>query len=220
MKVDTSVCGYYPSHAIRCFDEEQYALDFINKGKFRMKTNISYRNIECANRKDVDEGNGAYKLYGEKVSGLVHPDPNVPTEWKTEYGEVSHQTTFTNAVYVLCCSVSDDLEMVKHKFGAYPVRINEPKKLAIMIDASLNTGPETFLVFGSLVQYNRNELLNVPDEEKHKLGDLAYIQKDPSFSDDQEFRYCLISMQRFSDDADEALYLDLKQPLRFAEPLW
>jgi len=89
-----------------------------------------------------------------------------------------------------------------------------------MIDRRINSGSKKYLICGSPVQYNRNKLIDVPEDQTYQLADLAYAQKDESFAAEREFRYCLIAFKSDPENADEAMFINIDESLDFAEPLW
>jgi hypothetical protein len=188
-----SVCGNFPSKLFRFFDKIEYAESFL-AGHIRCLRNHHYQAIECKNRRDQNEGSGFYLKEGLVTSVLVSPNLEEVAECRKETGNVKHHVSFGNAVFLLCTSGPDaDLAALRAKFGKYVVEINEPEKLAHDIDSELKKLGQRFLIDGQNVSYTRGGVFP-SDSNETLLTDLAYKQKDPRFSDEQEFRFCLIGM--------------------------
>ena len=222
MTNDSKVCGFYPERIIRCFDREEYALEFCNHGRFRMGANTFYKGIESESRKDKDEGRGDYRYFGRRTTSLVSRDPSIPTEWIEEDGEVEASVENGSPVYLFCCTVSDDMNYTTQKFGKFPVEISDPRQLAHFIDEYIQSQSERFLIDGQMVQYTRGELL-APGIDQTKACDLSYTQKGSTFREDQEFRYCAISTgpdRLWINNPPEFLPIDLNTNADFLSPLW
>jgi len=188
-----SVCGKFPSKLLRCFAEREHAESFLS-GHIRCMRNQHYQSIECQNRKDPHEGTGYYLKEGLVTSALISPNIDEAVEWRKERGNVKHHVSFGKAVFLLCTSCLDaDINFITKKFGKYVVEINEPETLAHDIDSELKKSGQHFLIDGQNVSYTRGGIFP-SDANEALLTDLAYKQKNSTFSDEREFRFCLIGM--------------------------
>lgn len=196
MKRKNRVCGLFPRSVYRCFEKEEYAVQFVEEGRFRVGSLERYKCIEDAARRDSTEGEGLYGLRGPVVSGRISVNADVPAEWISEVGIQQHHTQALNSVYLFCCAnLSADLEFLRRRFGRYVVKIVSPVVLAIEIDHALNgydgnSGP--FLVEGRDVEYNKGSLIT-DGRSAHELSDLSYAQKPADYRDEKEFRFCIMS---------------------------
>jgi hypothetical protein len=215
MKRKSRVCGAYPQTLYRCFTKKEYAVQFVEEGKFRVGLLKGYKIIECAARRDPTEGEGVYQRAGRVVAGRFSLDPKEEPVWTEEDGVQKHHTENLNSIFPFCCSnTSADLEKMKSLFGPYAVKIVSPVSLAIEMDYFLNgddgkSGP--FLVSGKDVEYNK-ELLIEDGRTPEELTDLAYTQKPAKFSEEKEFRFCLMALgEKYlqSNNSTDYLTIDL-----------
>ena len=171
-------------------------MQFVEQGTIRVGVLQTYKSIECAARRDATEGEGLYKLKGPVVSGRFSTNPKIPAKWFLEDGVQQHHTETTNSIFLLCCAnILADINLLKRRFGKYVVKIVSPVALAIEIDHALNGydgRSGLFLVEGKDVEYNKDGLI-VDGRTPDLLTDLSYVQKPEEFSEEKEFRFCIIA---------------------------
>ncbi len=215
MNKRSEVLGWYPKRVIRAFDEERYALDLIDHGKFRLGANTFYRKIESATKKDGNEGTGKFRYLGTRRVRIESLDPNVPTSWSEEEGEFEVTIGHGSPVYLLCCTLSPNTTLIEKRFGKNKVEIQNPRRLAELIEDYFQSKSMAFYVLGKKVAYDRDELF-VRDPGPLESAELAYTQKSPRFIDDEEFRYCALSKgpaNLWLNNPPDHIYIDLNQTL-------
>jgi len=193
MKRKNRVSGAYPRKLYRFFDEERYAVEFI-EGTFQIGHQVRYTNTTLGARADGSEGVSSYLKEG-----------------------IEHQNSFTNQIYVLCCSAEHvDVSEISRKFGKWVVVIYNPVELAIDLDYYLN-GDGTKLgvqIVGAPVDYTKGLALSGAYEEQ-RLVELALTQKPPRYKEECEFRYCLVDMTH--QGPRESLRINLGFRMNYAE---
>lgn len=189
----SGVCGTFPETLFRSFSRKEHADAFLS-GEILVRRNSYYRTVECKSRQDGDEGEGYYLKRGLAMTALVSPQAEVETEWRREHRLIKRHVSFGNAVFLLCCSNADvSLDFLRKKFGAYLVRLDDPRALACEIDTALKKRGLSFSVNGQNVSYSRGD--EFPESRDDKtLVDLAFTQKSAAFAEEREFRFCLIGM--------------------------
>lgn len=195
VKRTNRVSGVYPRKLYRFFDQEKYAAAFL-RGQLRIWQQARYADALLASRTDDREGTSHYVK-----------------------GGVEHHGSFTNQIFVLCCSLPGvDIVRLKEKFGIWVIVIHNPVELAIDLDCYLNgdgTKPGIQIV-GAEVEYTKG--LEVPkDTIKQRLVELALTQKAKSYQEECEFRYCLVDMSHRG--SMESIDIDFGTPLTYAEML-
>jgi hypothetical protein len=213
MKRRSHVCGEYPLTLYRAFTEEKYARLFVDEGKFRIGLVDVYKSIECGIRRDETEGMGRYGLKGPVVSVRFSKNPTVEPECFQAEGVQEWQTENGNSVFLLCCFKPPvALENIRSKFGPYVVKIVSPVSLAIEIDHFLNgaEGKGFFNVYGKGVEYNKGQVID-DGRKSEELTDLSYIQKPALYSEENEFRFCIVAMaSEFLGSRNRKRYLDIE----------
>jgi hypothetical protein len=224
MKRKSHVCGEYPLRLYRAFNEEKYARQFVEEGKFRLGLLEVYRTIECRARRDGTEGTGHYGLKGQVASIRFSKDPAIDPVCVEKEGVQEWHTENGNSVFLLCCSdPSAGKEKIRSRFGLHVVEIVSPVSLAIDIDHALNgsDGRGHFNVYGTYVEYNKGQLI-ADGRKSEELTVLSYTQKPSSFSDEKEFRFCVVAMGvDFLESRNRKRFLDidLGEPIRYASLL-
>ncbi|MGC4072017.1 MAG: hypothetical protein QM760_05785 [Nibricoccus sp.] len=176
-----------PSVLFRHFDEECHAVSFC-AGKFRVQINSFYAEIECANRKDLSEGEAYFQRRGEVISAIFNADPSIPTEVTTRQGLQKVTVSFGHAVFITCFSGPNACPKEKNKFGAHAVRIDDPNQFLQDL-INWNSSHNRFWVELEKVEYTRGQILEVSDKDSWRL---TYLQKPESFRLEDEYRLCLI----------------------------
>ncbi len=208
--------GRFPRFVYRAFTNSSYVEDFALCGKFRMGNIRVYSTLEDAERRDSSEGEGHFQRFGTVTSVDFVPG-SADTLVTQAPGYVHTHTELLNPKFVLSCSLPGvDLEYLRSRFGAWLVRIDDPRRLAQEVSNYLEGLPHRFTgVEGCIVHYNkggkvRAELSNIASTR------LSYSQKLAAFSLDREFRFVVIAMgkpgSRFDDDY---LTIDLGHPLNY-----
>lgn len=212
--------GDFPNgHVFKAFSKVEHAEAFVKEGQFRMGSLQNYRSIEDAERRDVSEGYGHIRVFGQVVK--VHLDAN-----DSDYYEVTEapghrdvRTELGNPIYIFSTSLPNvDLGYLVRRFGQFIVQIDTPKQLALDITEHLKQRPEKYAggVEGRYVSYNRGEIV---DEELDRVKRivLSYSQKSVKFINEREFRFVVISMDRPSEKMiHEYIEINLGGPLAYA----
>jgi hypothetical protein len=187
--------GRYPRFVYRAFSEESYAEDFALRGKFRFGNLRIYSNLEDVERRDPSEGHGHFQRFGTVTSVDFLPESDQTSVAQTP-GYVHTHTELLNPTFVLSCSRPGvNLEYLRSRFGAWLVRVDEPRRLAQEVSNFLESRPDRFAggVEGCLVHYNKGgkvgaDLTNIASTR------LSYSQKPSAFSREREFRFIVIVM--------------------------
>lgn len=189
-----------PSFLYHAFSKQEYASDFIARGLFLMRLPEYYRKIEDTKRKDSTEGIGRFKT-----------------------GNTEHETLNLNCKYLLCCSGPEvDLNLLKCKFGAYIVKINDPLHFAQDVTSWLHNEriPLMWDAAWKKVCYNKDQAL-LEKFSKEQYAEFGYIQKDPKFSDEYEYRLIVItehnSVPRSGNPRGSKLQINIGQRLGYAD---
>lgn len=189
-----------PHVLYRGFTQLNYALDFVQSGRFRLGRLDAYQHIEDIARSDNSEGMGHF----------VSQDG---TSMHFELG---------NPTYLLCCSGGDvDIAFLRRKMGPFVVRITQPTQLISLIDDFLKKKRiKTFGgVKGALVRYNKGQI--VRDElNAAERAFLSLSQKPPCFAKEHEYRlYTIINIECPIELLTPFLLIDLECELPFVELL-
>ncbi|MCK5311804.1 MAG: hypothetical protein KAJ62_06825 [Desulfobacteraceae bacterium] len=219
-----NVVGEYPLSLYRFFEKEEYALQFINEGKFRARFIEEYKKAEYDKRSDSAEGQGHYGLSGKITNVYFSKDPKIDPDYEETYGVQQHHSSIGNSIFLFCCSNSNvDIKKIKKKFGNFVVKICNPIRLARDIDFVLNghEGLRNYLIDGKHVEYNKGEVLS-KQRPSTELSDLSYTQKPKSFEDEKEFRFCLIGLgpERLTNENDKKFIdIDIGKKLKYLKML-
>ena len=215
--------GFFPSdHIYKAFSKMEYALDFVDRGRFRFGALATYKNIEDANRRDNSEGVGSFRTPGNVTS--VHFDKNdLDSTYATEApGYVNVHTELGNPVYVFSTSLSTvSIQFLAEKFGRYIVQIDNPKELADQITHHLKTRTEKFAggIEGVSVSYNAGEVIE-ESLNNFERTTLSYSQKPVSFSSECEFRFVSINIDSPENRMNsDYMNIDLGGPVKYARLL-
>ena len=186
--------GKYPRFVYRAFTKRSYAEDFAGRGKFRMGNLRVYSTLEDAERRDSSEGEGHFQRFGTVTSVDFVPgsDETFVTE---EPGYVHTHTELLPPKFALSCALPGvDLEYLRARFGAWVVRIDDPRRLAQEVSDYLAGLPNRFAaVEGCLVHYNKGGKVRA-DVSNIALTRLSYSQKPAAFNQEKEFRFVVIAM--------------------------
>lgn len=215
-----AVSGDFPLVICRAFDEESYANDFVERGRFRMAKLQHYKHIEDNARRDTEEGQGSLHAPGSVVQ--VQLDKNRKVVGAREVSGNEHISSWvTNAIYVLCCSEPDGSGGFSHleHFGAYVVCISDPRQFCQDLTDYLWAGPAEFACLAEYVtvRYDKHAIAKIWPS-KREIVSLPYTQKPDSFSGEREVR--IVAIPGIQDDeAHEFLMIDLGRKLPYVELL-
>ena len=211
MKKSLKPHGWFPGVVYRSFDKREFAEQFIEEGRFRLCEIRDYNKIEDAFRRDITENTAHVKTIEPVVSVHFPTDGGEPFE-TIAVGEKSRTAAFDNKlIYILCCS----LKVPTGKFGAYSVKILDPKALATDISTFLETLP--WKVFGGVegvrIEYTKGLFRDgVPDSVD--MARLCYTQKPGEFADDEEFRF--VTIHEWNENKKD-LEVNLDKKLNYVE---
>ena len=208
--------GRYPKFVYRAFTKRSYAEDFASCGKFRMGNLRVYSTLKAAERHDSLEGKAHFQRFGNVTS--VEFVPKSDKTFVTQAPGYMHtHTELFNPKFVLSCSLPGvDLEYLRSRFGAWLVRIDDPRRLAQEVSNYLGGLPDRFTgVEGCLVHYNKGGKVRA-NLSSIASTRLTYSQKPAAFISEKEFRFVVIAMgaprNHFNDDY---LTIDLGRALNY-----
>lgn len=208
--------GRYPRFAYRAFPSKTYAEEFARGGKFRMGNIRMYSSSQDAQRRDPSAGEGHFQRFGTVTSVDFVPRSD-ETFVSQAPGYVHTHTELLNPKFLLSCSLPGvDLEYLRSRFGAWVVRIDDPRRLAQEVSNHLGGLRDRFTgVEGCVVHYNkggkvRADLSNIASTR------LSFSQKPEAYRPEREFRFVVIAMGKprswFDDDY---LTIDLGRALDY-----
>jgi hypothetical protein len=222
MKIPSEDFYTVPSVLYRVFDEEKWALAFINTGMIRLKTLSCFASIEDDIRADPTEGSSSIQTPGEIIKVGINQDGEIKYA-HAEPGLVNWRGSVINPIYIYCFSYppNGDTTLLPIKFGNYIVRIDDPEQLAkdikdyLIQKEALRDSP---VVEYLPVVYNKDSVIS-NKLDNPALFQLQYTQKSASFSDEYEYRLAIISTIQFFDKYREQLAIDLGKRLTYASLL-
>ena len=133
----------FPSLLHRYFNDERWAQEFVDRGRFRFSHLEYYKQFECAARGDNTEGEG-FASYPDDVQ-TAHFDGTTGgfKGVSVRRGTMNVSSSSCNAHFIMCCACppDDDLEPLARQFGRHVVKINDPKRLAEGVAAYLTPLP-------------------------------------------------------------------------------
>jgi hypothetical protein len=177
---------------------------------------LVYSSVEDVQRRDSSEGNGHFQRFGTVTTVDFVPRSDETFVSQTP-GYVHTHTELLNPKFLLSCSLPGaDLEYMRGRFGAWMVRIDDPRRLAQEMCRYLAGLPDRFTgVEGCVVHYNkggkvRAELSNIASTR------LSYTQKPAAYCQEKEFRFVTIAMGTPSSWVDgDYLAIDLWHALDY-----
>lgn len=195
-----------PKFLYRFFKDEKFALDFLNHGKFLLRTLKYYASTEDASRRDSSESVSHFKAQHRQRNGDL-------VDAGDEYWETGPR------VYVFCTSSPDvNLERAKKNLGRYIVKIKHP---TLFLKAIENTrypfNVRRFLL--REVSYSKGEAREV-DVSYCDDDLLSAWQKPIDFKDEHEFRYILETDEYSSSKPDYYPNIEWKDTPQYLEKLW
>lgn len=220
MQINLEAHGEFPDGPLfKAFSKMEYAEAFIKEGCFRMGSLNNYRSIEDGERRDAFEGHGHIRVPGQVVRAHFKVDDPDYFDTTEGPGHRDVHTEIGNPIYIFSTSLPQvDLRYLKSKFGQFIVQIDAPKQLAIDITEHLKRRPEKYAggIEGSFVSYNRGEVVDRELDSVERTY-LSYSQKSIDFSDEHEFRFVAINMDRPSErEIHDYLEIDLGGPVPYA----
>lgn len=188
--------GDFPPTLYRVLKEEQHARAFADQGKIRFVNLQHCANTEDAMRRDATEGDGFIRFKTDEMI-TVHIDPHTFEDKGQTVGPgvMNYSSSSLNPRFILCFSSppGNDIDQLPSKFGSWVVKINDPRQLALDIHNHLEAQDQLdFPLESARVRYDRGALLDkqLPDEERYLL---PYAYKPPSFADEHEYRFILMT---------------------------
>ena len=211
--------GNFPPVLYRAFKEQKYAIDF-RCGKVRFGLLNYYKDTEDTQRDDPTEGTASLHIPGLVTNITLHGGEITNT--LERLGHFHYQGSFGNAIYILSCSAppSDDLSLLRKKFGNFIVRINNPKQLGQDVTDFLWSGSKetAVAVECAKVSYAKGGEAAEELSQDNRLK-LSYAQKpEEGFSDDHEYRFVVIS-KRSASTEEHFLTVDIGKELSYVELL-
>lgn len=181
-----------PEIVYKAFKEEEFALNFINEGIFRIGSLNGYRMTEDASRKDPTEGESFYQ-FEEDLQQVHYSGDSETVRTSNKKGLMNVSGNWGNPTFIFCTSLpSVDVPYLKEKFGEFVVQINAPGQfISDMQEAILKTDYPFIgkgFVRGRYVEYSMGEVLTA-DLEVVDSCELATFQKLPEFSPENEYRF-------------------------------
>ncbi|MHC5083070.1 MAG: hypothetical protein ACYTET_03925 [Planctomycetota bacterium] len=208
--------GEFPDFCYKFYKCKKYAVEFIQKGSFRLGSLESYRSIEDNSRQDSSEGTGhIIEKTNAPVYGYSPKNPNDVIQREVE-SDVESQVELHNPTYSFCTVLpAGNCDQISKKFGKYIVKINKPLTFAEEINNYLNS-PSRFLVEGHKVLYNKGQNLGTILSDDDRI-ELSYKQKPEDYSQENEFRFVAIDLA--SQEYEEFLKIELNKTLEYLSPL-
>ncbi len=188
-----------PKALFRAFEEEKYAIEFIDKGEFRFGGLARYRSIEDGARMDDTEGYGRY----------------------FDHQNIQYDFELGGPIYLFSCAVPDvDLGYLRERFGRFIVRINDPQLFVQQTEGYLTAqGVHTFNgIHGDTVKYTKGTRLD-QELDSMQRARLSVIQKPASYHRESEYRLFTIPKHDSERPPQEFLKINLGQSLHYAEML-
>jgi hypothetical protein len=189
------ISGSFPSTLYKGF-AQKYAHLFLDQGSFMMRSLYYYQVIEDQNRRDKSEGEGKAVIFKNRPVLKIDQKSGETLSQTEEYGPVYFSTLSTQPRYILCLSGPEvDVKYLASQYGGYVVRLNQPNKLVCDIASYLKkysniTG--TMWLDCIQVKYNKDQPISeLPEPASKERLRMSYGQKDPTFSDDCEYRLVL-----------------------------
>jgi len=161
---------------LRAFTQPGYLTEFLG-GAVRLTQVSEYRDMECPNRLDRDEGEARHTVLG------VEDTP-------VHYGGAWH-----NPIYVLCFSHPDvDRAHLVEQYGRHVIQLTDVpgfvSDLASAMKGQCPEGREVSEIQLAPVRYNRDLVLD-PEPSRVERHRLMWAQKGVEFAADQEVRLAL-----------------------------
>ncbi len=161
-----------------------------------MRSLSYYHGIEDQNRRDKSEGEGKSVIFMNRPVLQLDKETKKILSQTEEYGPVYFGTLSTNPRYILCLSGPEvNMKYLASQYGGCVVRLDQPNKLVCDIASYLKqypNMPDTMWLDCIQVRYDKgqqiNELPQLASEERLRM---SYGQKDPTFSNDCEYRLVL-----------------------------
>lgn len=192
-----------PDFLYRAFEEEIHAIEFLERGKFRLGLLDVYKTIEEKHRRDQTEG-----------TSNTYIETDFP-DILCELGGVDIMPK-----YLMCTSSSKaEGSYIRENFGKYIVKINEPM---IFLNDIFNSRPcnseMTFVGKPKFkeVRYSKGQIQNI-DPESMEAITLTYTQKPPSFKNDCEYRYIVTALPCIKTKPEKYINYELNRRLNYLE---
>jgi hypothetical protein len=207
-----------PPVLYRVFDEEKWALAFIERGLIRLKTVFYFAGLEDKIRVDPGEGTALFQLRGKVIKVGMNLDGEIKNI-NSEPGLIHNTVILTDPIYIYCFSYppNGDVSLLPRKFGNFVVRIEYPKLL--IQDIKEFIGYKQIDLASPLIEYlpvvyNKYSLF-CQEPDTLTLFQLPYTQKSASFSDEYEYRLAIIKARNPNNEYDESFVIDLSKRLTY-----
>jgi len=195
-----------PKSLYRFFSEERYAFDFLNHGRFRLRTLQYYARIEDSSRRDSSEGVAHFKALHRKDNGNLVDAGN-------EYWEAENHT------YIFCTSSPDvDIEKGKKQLGRYVVKIQYPNLFLKAIEKAEYPFKVKRLLLKQ-VSYSKGAEREV-DASYCNEDSFSAWQKPKTFESEFEYRYILITNKCSSRNFESFVDIECKNTSQYFKKLW
>ena len=198
MRSECKVDGEFPEEVYRFFDKEEYAIDFVENGKFRLGSLKTYKANKCASRRDETEGHAYNRMIQDKRTRNIY-------------------LSYAGHAFLLCFSTLDaDFYRMKKEIGPYVVKVYSPIALALDIDKAVNqkTVNRKYAIFGSKVEYGSGSYIHDKLSPK-KSAELSLTQKPIKHKWQSEYRLCLMKLN--PKPISKYKYIDLGGPVEYSE---
>ncbi len=189
----------YPNQLFRRVEKEEYALDFVMKGKFFLTDIVQYKSEETSDkiRKDDKEGVGSIKYdVPDLMKAHISKNPKIPTHWETGPGEMTSTYQGINGFFALCFS----LFPIDKGHGDYLIDVEDPRKLTESIRDYLEASKYNSyinLMMAAPIRYDYGEKRDHPVDSLEGL-DTSWEQKPQKYQDEKEWR--IVAMTNFPGD--------------------
>ena len=210
-----------PEYVYKAFPREGFADEFIGAGRFRIGSLKHYKTIEDDNRIDKTEGEASYTFEDDLQQIHITLDSE-ETRTSTKRGQMHVSGSWGNPTYIFCTSLpGTDLDYLRDRFGRYIVRISNVEQFIHGMQEAIRRTTYPFIgnghVRGRTVEYSKD--LELPaDLEEVASCELAYYQKPPEYSCEQEYRFvAMMDAINPPDELPDFIELDFGGNIEYAE---
>jgi hypothetical protein len=214
---EVKVFGEFPPVLYRSFSKEQYAREFVDEGKLRIRPLEYYRYIEDNERRDATEGNGQCHYSGEVERVALDENGDVLRVEPTA-GEIHLTTSISNIVFIYCCSFPPEgnIDKLPGHFGDHTVEISDP--LQFFHDMAEASSQFSELMVANVevgeVVYDKGKVLDRKPTTEETFG-MSIFQKPSQFSVEHEFRIAIMT-GLVEYDRDGFIDLNIGRSLEYA----
>ncbi len=202
---------------LRAFDEEQFAQEFVDKGKLRLSEIATFGSIPGAGniRSDQSEGIAQSRVPSEVRRVAVDVETDESREISPVEGHLNFQGSLVQAHYVFCCSLPEvDQTYQAEKLGRHVVSIFETALfIERLIQAARNQakGPRWSWIECFTVTYDHGSVRSAAEARSWQ----SYLASKPiAFEQEREVRIVLASFD-MRKTAPTHVHLQLDRPADF-----